>query len=450
MAYEDRYQSYLNRIPVLAEEKRRTPEYTTVLGFSSDLDVLLHWDVERYNQLLDQYLKRPPAVCPGETIDTMEDFARISCGHIIQGLGGAYDVSDGAVCEQLRQIFTDEAAPGGACAQAAATIGALGLPVNAHLTDTSREVCQLLNYPGVTGIANGRKVSMEELATDQPPIYHVILQFDKGDVVRFFGREVEIPCSNRLIVHCDPVHKVMPLQEEFFRYWEQTTEKPASFVVSGFDSVVEDSVIEEKLERVSLFLRRLRRKSPETTLYLEGAFYIREAVKDIVFDRLSPYMDIISMNEEELAAQLFRLEKDFGDMNQLDGILQSLDHLLTRFPARGAILHTRNFSLYYGEELAYVDIAFGLTMGNLTAGTRARIGSYGTRQDLRETLQVPLSEAGLEIARQAEAYKGSKQLVVVPSRLMEYPKYTIGLGDAFLAGVQICFMDRQLEKQGMG
>jgi ADP-dependent phosphofructokinase/glucokinase len=96
-----------------------------------------------------------------------------------------------------------------------------------------------------------------------------------------------------------------------------------------------------------------------------------------------------------------------------------------------------------------VDIAFGLTMGNLPAGTRARIGSYGTRQDLRETLRVPLSEMGLDIARQAEEYKGSKHLVVVPSRLMEHPKFTIGLGDAFLAGVQICFMDRQLEKQSL-
>lgn len=442
MPCEDRYQVYLNRIPVLAEQKRRLPDHTPVMGFTSDLDVLLHWDVEIYNRLLDQYLKAPPAVAPGETISSLEDFARISCGHIIQGLGGAYEVSDGWVCEHLRELFSDESAPGGACAQAAATIGALGLPVNIHITDTSREVCQLLNYPGVTGVRDGKKVCMGSLATDMPPIYHVILQFDKGDVVRFFDQEVVIPHSNRLIVHCDPVHMVMPLQEGFFRYWELAEERPSSFVVSGFDSVVDDTIINEKLDRVTTFLRRLHRRSPETVLFLEGAFYIRSHIKDLVFSRLSPFMDIISMNEEELAAQLQRLHRPVGDLDQLEGIIRSLEELLQAFPAKGAILHTRNFSLYYGQQLPGVDIAFGLTMGNLTAGTRARIGSYGTRQQLRETIRVPLSPMGLALCRQAEAYTGPNTLVVVPSRLMEHPKFTIGLGDAFLAGVQICFMDR--------
>lgn len=442
MPYEDRYQAYLNRIPVLAESKRSEPGNTPVMGFTSDLDVLLRWDVERYNQLLERHLKSDPVVAPGETISSMEDFARISCGHIIQGLGGAYEVSDGWVCERLREIFSDEAAPGGACAQAAATIGALGLPVNVHITDTSREVCQLLNYPGVSGVSEGKKVCMEGLATDMPPIYHVILQFDKGDVVRFAGKEVEIPQSNRLIVHCDPVHMVMPLQEGFFRYWELAEECPSSFVVSGFDSVVDDTVINEKLDRITTFLRRLHRRSPETILFLEGAFYIRSHIKDLVFSRLSPFMDIISMNEEELSAQLVRLHRPVGDLDQISGITSSLDQLLEAFPAKGAILHTRNFSLYYGKLIPGVDLSFGLTMGNLAAGTRARIGSYGTRQQLRETIRVPLSPQGLEICRQAEAYKGPNTLVVVPSRLMEHPKFTIGLGDAFLAGVQICFMDR--------
>lgn len=442
MAYQDRYLACLNRIPVLAEERRRVPGHTPVMGFTSDLDVLLRWDVERYNRLLEEHLKAEPAVCPGQTIASLEDFARISCGHIIQGLGGAYDVADGQICEDLREIFSDEAAPGGACAQAAATIGAMGLPVNVHITDTSREVCELLNYPGVTGVRDGKKVCMELLSSDELPIYHVILQFDKGDVVRFFGREVEIPCSNRLIVHCDPVHMVMPLQEGFFRYWEQTQEKPSSFVVSGFDGVVEDEIINQRLDRVERFLRRLHRRSPETILFLEGAFYIRSHIKDLVFARLSPYMDIISMNEEELSAQLQRLNRPVGNLMQVDGILQSLEPLLEIFPARGAILHTRYYSLYYGSHIPGIDISFGLTMGNLAAGTRARIGSYGTRQQLRETLQVPLSTVGVEIARQAEQYHGPNALTVVPSRLMEHPKFTIGLGDAFLAGVQICFMDR--------
>ena len=75
-------------------------------------------------------------------------------------------------------------------------------------------------------------------------------------------------------------------------------------------------------------------------------------------------------------------------------------------------------------------------------GGRARTGRYGSREDCLETLKtLALSEAGLKMAaalERADTYGRFAKLV--PTRYMEHPKYTIGLGDTFTAGMLTAFI----------
>ena len=96
--------------------------------------------------------------------------------------------------------------------------------------------------------------------------------------------------------------------------------------------------------------------------------------------------------------------------------------------------------MYYGNELPNIDIEKGLTMGNLMSGTRARTGRYGDQKDCEETLSLPLSPTGLRFAQEVENISSSRSICLVPSRYMEKPAYTIGLGDTFVAGVQMAFI----------
>ena len=92
--------------------------------------------------------------------------------------------------------------------------------------------------------------------------------------------------------------------------------------------------------------------------------------------------------------------------------------------------------MYYGEKLDGIDVQKGLSIGNLLSGTRARVGHYGNCRECSESLKLPLSEVGLSFAEKL----GGKQLeqiaVLVPSRYLEAPICTIGLGDTFVAGFQ--------------
>ena len=76
------------------------------------------------------------------------------------------------------------------------------------------------------------------------------------------------------------------------------------------------------------------------------------------------------------------------------------------------------------------------------SATRARIGHYGTQDECCKTLELELSDRGLQMYDAFAELPLRKFCCVVPTRYMEYPKYTIGLGDTFVAGVHTCFMQR--------
>ena len=86
------------------------------------------------------------------------------------------------------------------------------------------------------------------------------------------------------------------------------------------------------------------------------------------------------------------------------------------------------------------DIELGLALGNLLSATKARTGHYGSLDDCKKTLEIPLSPAGLGFVEKLSGAKLPRSCYLVPSRYMKNPVSTIGLGDCFVAGMQICFI----------
>ncbi|MCR4909054.1 MAG: ADP-dependent glucokinase/phosphofructokinase [Lachnospiraceae bacterium] len=438
--YSDRYAECLASVEEDARYSRETGRFP-VLGFTSNYDVVLRWDAGTYRKAIGKYLQGVPEAKNGDTISDLKDLARITSCYMMQGLGGSFMIESREVCDYLLEHFSTEYALGGTGAQGAAALGTLGYPVGIHVTDLSREVCTFLNHEGTTVIRNGALTDISEAAEDVLPSYNFIMQFDAGDELSIDGKTVAIPNSNRLILFFGNMLPTVPLRKDFFDYWILPENTPSSLLVSGFDAIVIPELAREKLDTLVPFLKTTRKVHPETVIYLEGAFYMSSATKDLLFEEVSPFADIIGMNEEELADQAKRLGVTV-DIDLTKDVLRGLEAILKRFPAGGIILHTRDYSMYYGKELKGIDIEKGLTMGNLMSGTRARVGHYGTREECAETLSLPLSEKGLKFHEEASSLAGERFVKAVPSRLLEKPKYTIGLGDTFVAGVHTSFIRR--------
>ena len=437
MAYQDKYETYLNEIPADIAYCRETGR-RHVFGYTSNYDVVLKWDVNVYNEILKEFLKEKPKAQPGDTIDNMEDFARISSYCLMKGIGANFDITSVEVCEYLKSHFASEPALGGTCAQGAAALAALGFPMVVQLTDKCKEVCEMMNVADMQVVKGDKLVPIMEGASQEAPVYHMILQFTKDDKIVIGGEEYPIPVSNRLILFYDKIHKITPIDQCFFDYWNTHTDKIASYLASGFDAVIDTKIMEERLDQLCAHFEIMRRANPDFIFYLEGAYYMNPEVKEMLFKRLAPYANIIGTNEEELVAQ----NEKYGvmtDVSSLDSVIEGLDSMMERYGIKGVVLHTKDYSMYYGEELKNTDIEKGLTMGNLMSGTRARIGKYGTQEECRESLSLSLSPTGLAFHDRLEQLPLKKQAVLVPSRYLEHPKYTIGLGDTFVSGVHTCF-----------
>lgn len=412
-----------------------------VLGYTSDLDVVLDWDGDVFSAIAEEFLKQEPRYAPGDRIDSMEDFARIVLHFLAAGAGGEIDITSALVCEYLEGHFGTAYALGGTCAQGAAALGAVGFPVTAYITDRSKAVCGLIDRPGMELYADGRLAPVAQSVSGEPPVKHLILQYPKGAAVTVRGVTYMAPVSNRLILDYDTIHKILPIDPGFLSFCEKNARNICAYCISGFNGILDPAVMKERLGQLTRHYAAFLYENPDAVLYLEGAYYLNPDVKDLAFETLARSIDILGMNEEELVehAARFGLMTDKDDLNS---ILKALGYLLTRYPAKGIVMHTKDYSMYYGCPLPGVDFEKGLALGNLMSATRARTGRYGTREDCLETLRtIPLSPDGLKMAAALEGAETYGRIVsLVPTRYMEHPKYTIGLGDTFMAGMLTAFI----------
>lgn len=436
--YKDRYSEYLESVPVSIQFCRETGK-RPVLAYASNLDVLVGWDVESFNRLLGIYLKEEPSFEDGEPVRSMEDFARIMSYFAINGYGGEVDVTSKEVVGILPEYFKMSYGLGGTCAQGAAALGSIGFPVLAHLIDHSPEVIERMSCGQIECVKDNQAVPVEECALAGEPLLHFIVQYHKDDVIRARGKEYKIKLSNRLIMGYDKVHKVMPVKEEFLNYCEEHAGQVTSYGISGFNAVISMDLMKKKLERLTGHYKAVKEKNPSCKIYFESAHFISNEIREHTYRILSESIDIMGMNEEELSD----LTKKMGceiNKDDLESVLNGLEHLLKIYPLEGIVMHSKDYALYYGNEMPDVDLEKGLTLGNLISGTRARTGRYGSYEDCVENLKQPLSETGMRFAELLENMELPHKAVLVPSRYTEKPATTIGLGDSFAAGMQICFI----------
>jgi ADP-dependent phosphofructokinase/glucokinase len=164
------------------------------------------------------------------------------------------------------------------------------------------------------------------------------------------------------------------------------------------------------------------------TVFFEDACYHHPALSGVVREHLVRYIDIYSLNEDELMAYVGH------SVNLMDAesVLAALKELRDLIPAPVFVVHTRFWALVWGTEAGKYEKALrgGVTM----ATTRFRLGDDFTLSDYEETGKLPPEEEGLIFARDNGKLVGN-EVVCVPSYLVtERNVTTVGLGDTFVGG----------------
>lgn len=410
----------------------------TAMGYTSNLDILCDFQIETFNQLLHKYLPNTDlnTMKAAKEITSMEEFLESIVYFCIHGIGGEVDIADFDI---IKDTFALKMGMGGTATQAAMALAAVGCPSIVHLTDDSKEVCDILNSPHIYTITEeGEIVHTDQIIQAAEQEIHYIIQFKKGDIVCLGSQQIAIPTSNRLIITKITVNETLPFSDAYFSYIETHATDIKSNVLSSFNAIQEKGILEERLAYVKNHIQKYKMSNKDGIVYFEDAHYHNRQIRQLCLEMIYPSVDILSLNEEELEYTLGMYDFPI-DTNDINSCIMGVAYMKERFSIKkGIIVHTKDYSMYLGEELQ-ADIEKGLIMGNMLATAKAVNGWYGTKEQIGEVIKLPLSEKGIRNRKIIQEEHFPYAVTLVPSKYIDKPKYTIGLGDSFVAGVQMCF-----------
>ena len=403
----------------------------------SNLDVLVPWHPERMQAWVDEYasdtLRLP------DRLDAMRDVADALLYLAAHGEGGERVVTSERLARQI-QGEADGAVRmvGSTAAQAACAAAAVGASVLLCPTALSPALCRALPPHDLYFLDGGVPVLAAQVrlrAGEEVYAPHFVFQFARGATVRHHGASYTAPHANRLIATYDPLNETMPLREAYLAYIAQEAPSLASLLVAGFHTVRDASVLRQRAAYVAQWLADIRRRA-QLPVTLELASYAAPYGFSIVLESLRGQVDLVSCNEDELAS--WCREADLRAPQGVAGAVEALEHLHAyAAPRYGVIFHTRDMALYYGHPCPF-DMGRALAMGNLLSGAKARFMSYGTKEQVRLVADEAESAAAGAWRKIAEAVaRETRTCIVVAAKTLDNPPCTIGLGDSFIAGVQL-------------
>lgn len=423
--------------PLLQERLTRNAWYC--LGLGNNVDQEIVWNSAVVDQLLAEYriTETPQTEDFSAGIATPTQFLHLLLTLFRQGKGGDFPICHEQVCRFLETHFRWATTLGGTGARAGLALAQAGFRVLLHLNIISDIVQNLLASPRIhtttsTGISRVCDLT-EQNGNNYAP--HFIVQYNRGDAVHVGRQQIECPQANRIILPFDEINRTLPLHDHFFRTLLEMSDQIASVVISGFNSITDEALLLQRLTRMKTALLLIHAKN--IPIYLEDAGYHVPRYKEHVLRELGSLVDVFGCNEDEFVDILHLHQRDV-QLGDFDSILDGLDLILSTYNFKSLVLHTKDYALFYGERLND-SIEAGLEFANLLAATRARIGKDGNLKDAQDTSQLPDSTQGLTFQQQSQNRIMKRYLIVSPAKYLPNPACTIGLGDTFVAGFQICF-----------
>lgn len=438
MEFSEKYNGALEAL--LGEIKRRRNDgIYTAMGYTSNLDILCDFRIEKLNELLEEYERGNDlnAMQAAKLITDKKELLETIVYYCRNGIGGEVDIKEP---ELVKEVFDCKNAMGGTAAQAALALAAIGGTSLIHLTDDSQEVCSQLESEYVRVVLDDGELSgAGRVQGKNPQECHFIIQFQKGDVIVLGEQRCVIPCSNRLILTKNTVNEFLPFYRPYFEWIEEHAEKVSTNVLSSFNCILDSGILKERLLDLKEHIKRYHEKNPEGIVYFEDAHYHSYEIRSLCVETLYPEVDILSMNEEELSYTLNEMYGIKTDVDDMESCIEGVEYLNRRFEIPcGIIVHTKDYSMYVGKKLT-ADIESGLMYGNIMATAKAMAGGYGNIRQIQEVLKLPLSPKGCKWRQKVLDGPYRDRVVLVPTRYIDKPKFTIGLGDSFTGGVQMCF-----------
>ncbi|CAB50359.1 ADP-specific glucokinase [Pyrococcus abyssi] len=431
--YRDAYERVLNSIGKIKG---------VMLAYNTNIDAIKYLKREDLERRIEEAGKDEVLRYSDELpkkINTIQQLLGSILWSVKRGKAAELLVEDREVRNYMRQWGWDELRMGGQVGIMANLLGGVyGIPVIAHVPQISKLQASLfLDGPiYVPTFEEGLKlVHPRNFEGNEEDCIHYIYEFPRGFKVLNFTA----PRENRFIGAADDYNPRLYIRKEWVERFEEIAERAELAIVSGLHSLTEETY-REPIKVVREHLKVLKDLNIKT--HLEFAFTADEKVRREILGLLSLVysvglneVELASvleiMNERELADRI--LAKDPADpVAVIEGLMKLIEEGVERIH-----FHTYGYYLaitkYRGEH-----VRDALLFSALAAATKAMLGNIEKLDDLRKGLEVPIGRQGLEVyevvKREFNVEKGigevgDYQIAFVPTKIVEKPKSTVGIGD---------------------
>jgi ADP-dependent phosphofructokinase/glucokinase len=286
---------------------------------------------------------------------------------------------------------------------------------------------------------------------------HWIFEYQKGDSMMVGGQTFTAPRANRFIPSWNPANNQLRLAQGFMETFAQQADGYSHLLVSGFhilsDRYPDGTTAMDCIAPVADYLQHVRRRAPHLRLHCELASIAGAIVRRGVRERVLPQMDSLGLNEVELATWLDEvgagtLAAAIRADNAPEAILEGVSVLADTTGVPRVHLHNFGYYLTVAEKQvgSAEGIRRGLVCGASAAAVRAMTGRPPRFEEVVAFTDLPLRGETLDAMERVGAlveggaftstgignYRG-RTVVFVPTRIVERPVRTVGLGDTISA-----------------
>ena len=385
--------------------------HNAVFGLGNNIDFEVTCDLSTIIKLAEQYDIRKVELTEFGRVQSERDLLVSILEFMRQGNGGEYFVETPQVLAQCAARFSIRRTLGGTSVRSAIAAAKRGMPVTLHLVSMNEDTRRLLPK----GCEYLCSAECERLYP------HLIVQFNKGQHIEFGDIDFTVPRSNRVIYVNDPDNCNLLLSDRL----GDALANARLFLISGFNAMRDEMLLQNRLDTLVDSIRRLPKGG---RVFFEDACYHNKSFGNIVNRALVPYVDIFSMNEDELSGYV-RRSINLLDAQEVAGALREVRH---RIPVPQLVVHTRYWALCFGKDVA--ELAPALRGGIAMATTRLCLGDDYTEQDYQKTTWMAVEREGAQFAVQISELLGHEAWCEPSILVSTNTPTTIGLGDAFVGG----------------
>ncbi|WP_459201152.1 ADP-specific phosphofructokinase [Methanococcus sp. CF] len=313
-----------------------------------------------------------------------------------------------------------------------------------------------LVFPNITNGKLVLKKPIDSFKNDELKINRI---FEYKEDIEFHLNDEKIitPQSNRFIVASRPENLRIEIKEELKPYLPEVGNLVDCAIISGVQAIKEEYsdglTAEYYLNQVKEDIKSLKKENKDLKVHFEFASIQNTAMRKKIAESILPEVDCVGMDETEIANIIHvfgyeDLSEGILKHSKIEDVVKASKILLEKYDLEGMQVHTMYYIMYLckkGGILSDESLEKTLEFATILASTKAALGQISSIDDLKTGLGIPHNKHGKVLKEIVEKLSKEKELedyriILVPSRIVENPKSTVGLGDTISAGAFVSYI----------